>query len=87
MLRVAEHFQLREPSTGQLVVVVDTHGKRMGLVIDEVLGQQQVVIKPLDKNYKSVKGLAGATIMSDGSVALILDPANIGESEPSAEAA
>lgn len=87
MLRVAEHFELREPSTGQLVVVVDTHGKRMGLVIDEVLGQQQVVIKPLDKNYKSVKGLAGATIMSDGSVALILDPANIGEPEPSAEAA
>ena len=87
MLRVADHFRLREPSTGQLVVVVDTHGKRMGLVIDEVLGQQQVVIKPLDKNYKSVKGLAGATIMSDGSVALILDPANIGEPEPSAEAA
>ena len=87
MLRVADHFRLPEPSTGQLVVVVDTHGKRMGLVIDEVLGQQQVVIKPLDKNYKSVKGLAGATIMSDGSVALILDPANIGEPEPSAEAA
>ena len=87
MLRVADHFRLPKPSTGQLVVVVDTHGKRMGLVIDEVLGQQQVVIKPLDKNYKSVKGLAGATIMSDGSVALILDPANIGEPEPSAEAA
>ena len=87
MLRVADHFRLSEPSTGELVVVVDTHGKRIGLVIDEVLGQQQVVIKPLDKNYKSVKGLAGATIMSDGSVALILDPANIGEPEPSAEAA
>ncbi len=82
MLRVAEHFQLKEPSSGKLVVVVDTHGKRIGLVIDEVLGQQQVVIKPLDKNYKSVKGLAGATIMSDGSVALILDPANISEQEP-----
>ena len=87
MLRVADHFQLTEPSAGKLVVVVDTHGKRMGLVIDEVLGQQQVVIKPLDKNYKSVKGLAGATIMSDGSVALILDPANISEPESVAEAA
>ncbi len=82
MLRVAEHFELKEPSSGKLVVVVDTHGRRIGLVIDEVLGQQQVVIKPLDKNYKSVKGLAGATIMSDGSVALILDPANISEPEP-----
>ena len=87
MLRVADHFQLTEPSSGKLVVVVDTHGKRIGLVIDDVLGQQQVVIKPLDKNYKSVKGLAGATIMSDGSVALILDPANISEPESQAEAA
>lgn len=87
MLRVAEHFHLSAPSSGKLVVVVDTHGKRVGLVIDAVLGQQQVVIKPLDKNYKSVKGLAGATIMSDGSVALILDPANISEPEPVSEAA
>jgi len=87
MFRVAEHFRLGDPSTGKLVVVVDTHGKRIGLVIDEVLGQQQVVIKPLDKNYKSVKGLAGATIMSDGSVALILDPANISEPDVVAEAA
>ncbi|MFK7856189.1 MAG: chemotaxis protein CheA [Granulosicoccus sp.] len=85
MLRVAEHFRLPEPSSGGLVVVIDTHGKRIGLVIDEVLGQQQVVIKPLDRNYKSVKGLAGATIMSDGSVALILDPANISEPEPESE--
>lgn len=87
MIRVADHFQLTEPSSGRLVVVIDTHGKRIGLVIDDVIGQQQVVIKPLDKNYKSVKGLAGATIMSDGSVALILDPANISEPEPAAEAA
>ncbi|MFK7891301.1 MAG: chemotaxis protein CheA [Granulosicoccus sp.] len=87
MLRVADHFRLTAPSSGKLVVVVDTHGRRVGLVIDDVLGQQQVVIKPLDKNYKSVKGLAGATIMSDGSVALILDPANISEPEVSAEAA
>ncbi|MFK8079976.1 MAG: chemotaxis protein CheA [Granulosicoccus sp.] len=87
MLRVADHFRLKAPSEGKLVVVIDTHGKRIGLVIDDVLGQQQVVIKPLDKNYKSVKGLAGATIMSDGSVALILDPANISEPAPAAEAA
>lgn len=87
MLRVSEHFNLAEKGTGKLVVVVDTHGKRTGLVIDDVLGQQQVVIKPLDRNYRSVKGLAGATIMSDGSVALILDPANINEPDVAAEAA
>jgi len=79
MVRIAEHFRLPGTSPGRLIVVVDTHGRQEGLVIDEVLGQQQVVIKPLDKNYKNVPGLAGATIMSDGSVALILDPANITE--------
>jgi len=87
MLRVAEHFRLPEPGCGRLVVVIDTHGKRVGLVIDDVLGQQQVVIKPLDRNYRSVKGLAGATIMSDGSVALILDPANFTDKKAMAEAA
>lgn len=87
MLRISDHFNLPERGTGKLVVVIDTHGKRLGLVIDSVLGQQQVVIKPLDRNYKSVRGLAGATIMSDGSVALILDPANIEEPEQLPEAA
>ena len=77
MLRVAEHFTLPNESDENLIVVVDTHSGRYGLVVDKVLGQQQVVIKPLDKNYKNVPGLAGATIMSDGSVALILDPTSI----------
>ena len=77
MLRVAEHFKLPNESDENLIVVVDTHSGRYGLVVDKVLGQQQVVIKPLDKNYKNVPGLAGATIMSDGSVALILDPTSI----------
>ncbi len=87
MLRVAEHFNIPGQSAGGMIVVVDTHGQLTGLVIDEVLGQQQVVIKPLDKNYKSVRGLAGATIMSDGSVALILDPANVGDAPQLANAA
>ena len=77
MLRVAKHFRLPNESNENLIVVVDTHSGRYGLVVDKVLGQQQVVIKPLDKNYKNVPGLAGATIMSDGSVALILDPTSI----------
>ncbi len=77
MLRVAKHFNLPNESDENLIVVVDTHSGRFGLVVDKVLGQQQVVIKPLDKNYKNVPGLAGATIMSDGSVALILDPTSI----------
>ena len=44
-----------------------------GLVVDEILGQQQVVIKNLEKNFDSVPGIAGATILGDGNVALILD--------------
>ena len=77
MIRLDEHLGTPERADGRLVVVVDTPGQRAGLVIDEVVGQQQVVVKPLDKNYRQVEGLAGATIMSDGSVSLILDPSAI----------
>jgi len=63
-----------DSNDGKLVVIVESHGKLIGVVIDDVIGQQQVVIKTLEQNYKAVPGFAGATIMSDGSVALILDP-------------
>jgi two-component system chemotaxis sensor kinase CheA len=56
-----------------LMVVVEGDGKRAGLFVDELLGQQQVVIKSLESNYKRVEGISGATILGDGSVALILD--------------
>jgi two-component system, chemotaxis family, sensor kinase CheA len=56
-----------------LMVVVEGDGKRAGLFVDELLGQQQVVIKSLEANYKRVEGISGATILGDGSVALILD--------------
>ena len=56
-----------------LIVVVEGDGRRVGLFVDELLGQQQVVIKSLEANYRKVDGLSGATILGDGSVALILD--------------
>jgi two-component system, chemotaxis family, sensor kinase CheA len=59
----------------ELLVVAEAQGLRLGLVVDELLGQQQVVIKNLEANYRAVPGVAGATIMGDGSVALILDVA------------
>jgi len=59
--------------TDGLVVVVDGQGMRCGLFIDDLLGQQQVVIKSLEANYRKVEGVSGATILGDGSVALILD--------------
>lgn len=54
-------------------LVVDVGGKRAGLVVDNLLGQQEIVIKPLDNQLKGVKEYAGATILGDGKVVLILD--------------
>ena len=56
-----------------LLVVVEGEGRRCGLFVDDLLGQQQVVIKSLEANYRKIDGLSGATILGDGSVALILD--------------
>lgn len=59
--------------TEGLLVVVEGEGRRCGLFVDDLLGQQQVVIKSLEANYGKVDGVSGATILGDGSVALILD--------------
>lgn len=56
-----------------LVVIVEDRGKKYALLVDELLGQSQVVIKNLETNYQKVEGLAGATILGDGRVAMILD--------------
>ena len=56
-----------------LVVVAEGDGRRVGLFVDDLLGQQQVVIKSLETNYGHIEGVSGATILGDGSVALILD--------------
>jgi two-component system, chemotaxis family, sensor kinase CheA len=56
-----------------LIVIVEGDGRRVGLFVDDLLGQQQVVIKSLETNYGQVDGVSGATILGDGSVALILD--------------
>jgi two-component system chemotaxis sensor kinase CheA len=57
---------------GVLMIVVAA-GKRVGLFVDELMSQQQVVIKSLETNFRPVTGLAGATMLGDGRVALILD--------------
>lgn len=75
LINLASKLDIDSEHEGSLIVVIETHGHLTGLIIDQVLGQQQAVIKTLDDNYRSVPGIAGATIMSDGSVALILDPA------------
>lgn len=59
------------------VVIVEGRAKSMGLVVDEVIGEQDIVVKPLGSFIKRVKGIAGATILGDGRIALILDVVNI----------
>lgn len=56
-----------------LLVVVEGDGTKIGLLVDDLLAQQQVVIKSLESNYRRVEGISGATILGDGSVSLILD--------------
>lgn len=63
-----------QDSTDGLVMLVETDdGARIGLVVDEIVGQQQVVIKSLETNYRAVSGIGGATILGNGRVALIVD--------------
>ena len=64
--------RVTEPSEG-IVVIVENQGKKCALLVDELLGQSQVVIKNLETNFHKVAGIAGATILGDGRVAMILD--------------
>ncbi|MGI9214004.1 MAG: chemotaxis protein CheA [Methylococcaceae bacterium] len=77
IIRLHEVFGIKSARsvrlTDGLVVVVEGLGGRCGLFVDNILGQQQVVIKSLEDNYRKVPGISGATILGDGSVALILD--------------
>jgi two-component system chemotaxis sensor kinase CheA len=60
------------PAQG-IIVILETDGQKVGLLIDELIGQQQIVVKNLESNYRKVNGISGATILGDGGVSLILD--------------
>ena len=60
-----------------LMIVVEGDGTRVGLFVDGLNGQQQAVVKSLEANYRRVQGISGATILADGSVALIVDIAGL----------
>ncbi len=60
-------------NVGGIMVVAEAEGSRVALLVDQLLGQQQVVVKNLEANYRRVNDISGATIMGDGRVALILD--------------
>ena len=63
-----------EPSKG-ILVILESEGKKAALLVDSLVGQQQVVVKNLESNFRRVAGISGATILGDGGVSLILDVA------------
>lgn len=63
-----------DPSKG-IVVILESEGRQAALFVDDLVGQQQVVVKNLESNYRKVAGISGATILGDGGVALIIDVA------------
>lgn len=63
----------KEEATQGIVVILQSAGKRYALLVDQLIGQHQVVVKNLESNYRKVPGISAATILGDGSVALIVD--------------
>jgi two-component system chemotaxis sensor kinase CheA len=63
-----------EPTQG-IITIIQSEGRRFAMLIDELVGQQQVVVKNLETNYRKVHGISAATILGDGRVALIVDVA------------
>jgi two-component system chemotaxis sensor kinase CheA len=75
-VRLSHLFSLdADAAARQSVVVVDHGGARVGLVVDELFGEGQAVIKPLGKVFRDLPGISGSTILGNGRVALIVDMA------------
>jgi two-component system chemotaxis sensor kinase CheA len=77
MLRLHEYFDIvprTTDPTAALIIVVESANQQRCILVDELIGKQEVVIKSLDERFKQNKALAGAAILGDGKVGLILDP-------------
>jgi len=72
-LGVAFGLRAHGETTSRLLMIVETDGAPLGLIVDELLAQQQIVVKSLETNFGRIEGLAGATILGDGHVAFIVD--------------
>lgn len=76
IVRLSEVFSIKadcNDPTKAILVMLETEQERVAVMVDELLGQQQVVIKSLENNFRKVAGIAGATILGDGTVSFILD--------------
>jgi two-component system, chemotaxis family, sensor kinase CheA len=88
VVQLTQIFEWRQParessskkkSEDQTLVIVESDGHEIGLVVDKLIGEEDVVIKSLAENYRNVAGVAGASILGDGRVSLILDVAALVE--------
>ena len=70
-----------EPARG-ILVILESDGQKAALFVDDLVGQQQVVVKNLESNYRKVAGISGATILGDGGVSLIIDVSAVLRSNP-----
>jgi len=76
-LRVRDDYlPVQRLGDGDIAVIVEVDGARAALLVDELIGQQQIVVKSLEANFRKMPGFSGATIMGDGRVALIVDVAH-----------
>ena len=76
LIRLSEVFKMQTAGSDtmeQFVVIVNTGAKRVGFIVDELRGREEVVIKPLEDYLQEKSGFSGATILGDGSISLILD--------------
>ena len=77
-IHLRSYFEFQEPSPRtEQVVVVEYNNMKIGLAIDNVVGEYQAVLKPLGKTFKMQDIISGASILGDGTVALVLDPNKI----------
>ncbi len=82
LIRLNQIFRLSDAKTDihqALVIIVGTEKEKRGLLVDDLLGQQQVVVKNLDKRLQGIKGFSGSSILGDGLVGLILDISSLFE--------
>jgi two-component system, chemotaxis family, sensor kinase CheA len=80
VIALEDVFQIprfERPQGEGILVIIESEGGRVALKVDQLVGQQQVVVKNLEANYGKVSGVSGATILGDGKVALILDVAQL----------
>ncbi len=78
IIRIKDEFNIKGESPGKnFVIIIEKGSEKIGLVADRIVGQQEIMIKSLDKELRDLKGIAGASILSDGNLALVIDISGI----------